>query len=126
MHHPIHANIDGIFVTVRDLRKAAIWYGELLGIPVEHENPEGSRHSFRLNGGTLWLTLREGGPESTPAPSSGVLFNLTATDLQQAHAFVRAQGAPVVRDIETLHPGLSFFEFEDPDGNRLMIVSRDA
>ncbi len=124
---PIENRVASLFVHVSDLRRAAEWYSQLLGLPLIEE---------RLNGGPVyWLSL----------PGTGIvldsdaynrqnpdwrgemqpLFMLAVPEIDEAYAYV-VERTQVFGEIER-HGSMAYFNFADSEGNSVMACwSADA
>lgn len=124
----IKSQINSVFVHVSDLKKSAEWYSKLLGLKVQQD---------RFNGGPVyWMELdgytglilddnsvnkkREGWRNSL-APQFMVLSN----KVEEAYEQIRRERIPITRELESPHEGLTFFNFQDPEGNVIMVCSAD-
>jgi len=120
---PIRNEAGSVFVHVSDLRRSAEWYSMVLGLPLLEE---------RLNGGPVyWLEL-EGGTglilddnRNNDPESPQALFSYKTTDIEGAYRYLNRLGANLLFPIERPHPGLSYFNFADPDGNAIMVTESD-
>ncbi|SDZ41658.1 hypothetical protein SAMN05421736_11251 [Evansella caseinilytica] len=124
----IKNRINSVFVHVSDLKASAKWYSELLGLRV---------HSDRFNGGPVYwmelagytgLILDDNSINKTRdgwQRSSAPLYMYGADDVHEAYRRLREQGVTITLEIETPHEGLTFFNFQDPDGNVFMVCSAD-
>lgn len=113
--------IGGVFLTSRDPQALTAWYRDHLGIELQpwggavlHWKTEDNPHGV---GSTVWNVM----PADTGylAPStSGFMVNYRVADLRTLIARLRAEGVPVVGDIEESEFG-RFGWVLDPDGNKL-------
>ncbi|RFA28575.1 hypothetical protein CAI21_11980 [Alkalilimnicola ehrlichii] len=117
--------IDTVFLPVRDLSKALVWYADTLGFDIAWQNEcVGS-----LTAGETALSLLQYGYPGYPTPPDGfvfepnrhVSFNLYVEDIEQVHRLLREKGVSV-RPISD-HGQVKDFLFEDLDGNLLSVVS---
>ena len=108
--------IDTVFVPVRDLDAAVSWYTRALGLSLRWKQANYAALDAAQTALTLYQPEGELRPFTDHAP-----FNLYATDVQAAHRTLQAAGAQV--EPIQVEPGVSFFDFRDPDGNRLGICS---
>ncbi|MBP1989326.1 VOC family protein [Paenibacillus eucommiae] len=118
---PIQNRVASIFVHVTDLRRAAEWYSELLGLPVKEE---------RLNGGPVyWFDIPGTGlildnnannrlnPDWREEMKPLIMFS--CEDIDEAYAYVTEHGEPLMKPEH--HPGMAYFNFLDPDGRAYMV-----
>ncbi|MCQ6557171.1 VOC family protein [Paenibacillus mendelii] len=120
---PIDNEVESAFVHVSDLRRSAMWYSMVMGLPLLED---------RLNGGNVyWMTLQGGtGIILDDNKSNGpdvvhVRYMYKTSDIEQSYRFLEKQGVRPLYPIARPHPGLAFFNFTDPDGNSLMIMQSD-
>ncbi len=106
--------IDTVFLRVRNLEKAIDWYTRELGLTLRWKQPG----LACLNLGETPLTLMEVAEGFVPVTEAP--FNFYAPDIEAAHRRLKEAGA-VVDDEITDEPGVRWFSFTDPDGNRLEV-----
>ena len=106
--------IDTVFLRVRNLDAALAWYTEHLGLTVRWRQPGVGC----LNVAETPLTLLEATDGFTPA--SEPTFNFYAADIDGVYQRLQQAGV-VVDDQITDSPGVRWFDFQDPDGNRLEV-----
>ncbi|WP_216829807.1 VOC family protein [Alkalihalobacterium elongatum] len=128
MSHFIENSINSVFVHVSNLQRSAEWYSNLLGLNVLEE---------RFNGGPVyWMELNnftglilddnsvniargEWSKENAP------LYMYSTKSIPKAYKYLKQKGVNITLEIETPHDGLTFFNFEDLDGNVFMVCSCD-
>lgn len=54
--------------------------------------------------------------------SINVLFNFYAKDIDEAYQFIKSNNIAIVKEIERIG-NFAYFNFQDPDGNVLMICN---
>jgi catechol 2,3-dioxygenase-like lactoylglutathione lyase family enzyme len=106
--------IDSAFVLVDDLDEVAEWYERALGLRVAFRTEW--IVAFELESETF-LTLVRRAPETAAHPR----LNLLTDDFEAARARLTECGAVVGPPIE--EGPLRTFDFADPDGNLLNVVS---
>jgi catechol 2,3-dioxygenase-like lactoylglutathione lyase family enzyme len=112
----LFSRIDTVIVRVRDVTRAVQWYTRTLGLPPVYSDPAEGLTVLGMEGTSL--TLWQMRPDEGEAEPSGHSFPIFAvTDAVAAHRHLVEHGATV----EALQegPGVRFFTFRDPDGNRL-------
>ncbi|WP_276354003.1 VOC family protein [Cohnella caldifontis] len=114
---PIRPRIGGVFVDVRDMRAAARWYTDLLGLPLDEMNAEKSVYSVPVTGGAALLLDRNRFLKEEPY---SVPFFFETEDLRASLAYAREQGLETAGEPEAF-PDLDLFVLTDPDGNRVMV-----
>jgi predicted enzyme related to lactoylglutathione lyase len=120
---PIENVVGSVFIHVSELKRAAVWYSMVLGLPLLEE---------RLNGGNVYWLMLQGGTgiilddnKSNDPSTPHVLFSYKTSDIDEAFRFLEEQGVRPLYPIERPHPGLAFFIFTDPDGNSIMVTQSD-
>ena len=116
MEARLFKRIDTVFVPVRNLESAIAWYTRALGLSLRWKQGNYAALDAAQTALTLYQPTGELRPFSEHAP-----FNLYTPDVVAAHRALQEAGASP-EPIQT-EPGVSFFDFRDPDGNRLGICS---
>ncbi|MBB4824278.1 putative enzyme related to lactoylglutathione lyase [Sporosarcina luteola] len=120
---PIACKINNVFIHVSDLKTSVKWYADLLGLSIDESTVESPVHNIPITGETgLTLDDHTFDPGFTLAPSSHVLFNFYVEDIDEAYQFTQANNIQVTREIERIGE-FAYFNFQDPDGNVLMICN---
>lgn len=120
---PIAGKVNNVFIHVSDLKKSAEWYSSLLGLPFNMEDVESPVYNIPVTSETgLTLDDHTFDPSFSLGASGHVLFNFFARDIDEAYDFVKSQGITIVREIERIGE-FAYFNFQDPDGNVLMICN---
>lgn len=117
---PIASAIPGIFIHVGDLERSAVWYADLLGLPLRPRDRFDHIHVLELSNGVDLILDAKG---FTPRRAADVLFMFDTADIDAAYRFVAGRGIEIAREIERAGP-VSFFNVKDPDGNILMICQQ--
>lgn len=104
--------IDTVFLPVRNLDRAIAWYTETFGFTLRWKHVDYAA----INVGETPMTLYQPQGEFKPV-SDHMPFNFYHGEIDAAHARLQAAGA-TVGDVNH-SKDFAFFEFTDPDGNRL-------
>jgi catechol 2,3-dioxygenase-like lactoylglutathione lyase family enzyme len=110
------SRIDTVILRVRDLTRAEAWYKQTLGLSSVYSDPTEGLTVLGLEGTSLTLwQLKQAEAEMAPTDRSFPIF--AVADADAAHRHLRELGVSA----EPLQegPGVRFFTFRDPDGNRL-------
>lgn len=113
----IQEKVNGHFIYVRDLQKAIVMYSQLFDYPVKEEEVLFGHLYFMPNGIILDSDEMEGRPIPEWLPVS---LKLGSTDINRAKEHVQQLGFQITYDIDR-GPQVSWFLFQDPDGNTLMM-----
>jgi len=106
--------IDYIELPLRDLELTKQFYGAVFGWKFEDYGPDyTSFHDGRLSGGFT---------KDHPAPATGILLVIYASDLSAVAEKVKAAGGTIVKEVFAF-PGGHRFHFADPNGNELAVWS---
>ncbi|MCS0824082.1 VOC family protein [Cytobacillus firmus] len=120
---PIAGKVNNVFIHVSDLEKSAEWYSTLLGLPFHKGSVESPVYNIPVISETgLTLDDHTFDPAFTLNPSGHVLFNFFVQDIDEAYTFVKDQGITIVKEIERIGD-FAYFNFQDLDGNVLMICN---
>lgn len=115
---PIVRKVQGVLYGVRDLAQARTFYGEVLGLPVREEDPEGRWVAFgKPRGPQVLLWLRPQGPAGNAG--GGAVF-----EVRNARRILNRLKRRGVRigDLEEIPGVMIIGTFYDPDGNPLHVV----
>ena len=109
-------HLDHVVLRVHDLEKSVAFYG-MLGAKIGDDRPAGT--PVRITDGQTILLQRR--PEYVPAEVSAIdhiNLNIRAVDIQQVTAFLRANGADLIREAAE---GGDTVRVHDPDRNVIEI-----
>ncbi|MFP7493088.1 VOC family protein [Terribacillus saccharophilus] len=110
--------IGSVFVHVNDANKAARWYANLLGIPEPQPTTGPVQFLETVDGRGLVIDdNRNNDPAIRP------VFMLETKNVQSAYVRVTSQGGKIVREPEE-DEAVAFFNFQDPDGNIVMVCEQ--
>ena len=128
MAHPIVPKLPAVFVHVRDLRRAADFYTQLLGLAYDPKADFGNGIYVIQLPNDVDLILDSSHSHHVQENNG---FEMHATcmfatqDIDAAHGWLEAQGVEIVTDLYH-DPNVAFFNFKDPDGNIQMICQSTA
>lgn len=120
MSSPISSTVGQVFVPVRDMRRAAPWYAELLGFTVDSTSlgHEDTIYDVPVENGPR-LALDANHPHFvTSAPAR---FFFWTDDMAATLRHLDTMDAGDVSEVVDIG-SLSFVTFTDPDGNLLMVA----
>jgi predicted enzyme related to lactoylglutathione lyase len=110
-------------VHVTDLRRAAAWYSELLGLMLNEEmlgEGKGPVYWYDLPGTSLIL---DNDAHNRQDPNWSLVnvpqFMFSCQDIDEAYAYVQKKAVPLFEPER--HPGMAYFNFTAPDGNVFMV-----
>jgi len=108
--------VDFITIPTRDIERSRGWYGEVLGLPTDENNPE------ELTAGQVTLTFWDPAEEGIDfSPSIGG-FALRVADVDQARADLETKGVEFVGSGDTGVCKMAVCL--DPDGNAVILHRR--
>ncbi|ALC90635.1 hypothetical protein AM500_13205 [Bacillus sp. FJAT-18017] len=120
---PIACKVNNVFIHVSNLEKSVEWYSELLGIPFSKGKVASPVYNIPVTSETgLTLDDHTFDPSFKLKPSDHVLFNFFVNYIDEAYEFIKNKGIKVVKEIERIGD-FAYFNFEDLDGNVLMICN---
>lgn len=114
---PVLARISGAFIDVKDMKSAAAWYTDLLGLPLDERTASQSVYSVPVTRGASMLLDQNRYLKQEPF---SVLFMFDTDDIQASYDYAATCGMEFHREIER-HGEVSFFILIDPDGNLIMV-----
>ncbi|MEW1951941.1 VOC family protein [Terrabacter sp. NPDC080008] len=117
---PIRRHVGQVFVPVRDLARSAGWYAAVLGFEPEAASHEGTILDIPMEDGPR-LCLDANRADFTP--DGPPRFFLWTDDMPATVAHLRGLGVRITSDVEDIG-SVFFVQFEDPDGNPLMVCQR--
>lgn len=115
--------IGQISRTVKDIKQAEAWYGQVLGLP--HLYTYGTLAFFDCCGVRLFLSQVEA---TVPVPPESVLY-LRVDGIQQAYQELQNRGVEFINAPHMIHRHADGTEewmafFKDPEGRALAIMSQ--
>lgn len=120
---PIQSKVNNVFIHVKDLKKSVEWYCNLLGITFDSSKVNSPVYNIPVTSETgLTLDDHTFDPNFTFNPSSHVLFNFYAKNIDEAYKFIIENNITIVKEIERIGD-FAYFNFQDLDGNVLMICN---
>lgn len=106
---------------VSDIRLAAEWYSNLLGLPATQTSHNDMIYEVPMSGETR---LALDGNKPVISNSSQALFFFWTQDIHAAEAFLKESAVTVLGQVEDIG-SVSFLTFKDPDNNLLMVCQRN-
>ncbi|GMA33684.1 VOC family protein [Litorihabitans aurantiacus] len=112
-------NISSVTVglPVADLAAAVLWYRRVLELIEPGLEPDDDVVEFKV--GPVWLQL---GSEPTARSGAEVVLRLGVTNAALEHERLMSLGV-AVGPLQHVESAVNYFDFVDPDGNRLSIYS---
>jgi predicted enzyme related to lactoylglutathione lyase len=114
---PIQPIVGQVFIPVRDMPLAIDWYSKLLGFEPAASSHEGTIFDIPTEGSTR-LALDANRPDFDP--TGPPRFFLWTRDIAATVRHLQALEVTITSDIEDIG-SVKFVQFEDPDGNPLMV-----
>ncbi|GAA3412091.1 VOC family protein [Paenibacillus hodogayensis] len=124
---PLQTGAASLFVHVSDLRRAAEWYSDLLGLPIMEERLNGGPvYWFDLPGTGLLLDDNSGNRENPDwREEMKPLFMFACDNIDEAYDYVQSK-AEVLGEPER-YTNVAHFCFRSPDGRVYMVCwSKDG
>ena len=120
---PVINQMNGVFIHVTNLKDAAKWYCDLLGLQVDLKKIVSPVFNVPIVG-TTSLTLDDHtfDPNFKHSVSSAPIFNFYAPNIDEAYKYVTDKGIIIEREIERVGD-TAWFNIKDPDGNVVMICN---
>jgi catechol 2,3-dioxygenase-like lactoylglutathione lyase family enzyme len=106
-----------VALPVADLAASVRWYRKILALDEPDLEPSSGMVEFRLGG--LWLQLLPGTP---PGPGGGTVIRYGVPDVSAERTRLRDLGVDV-GPLRRVGEILEYFDFADPDGNRLSLYA---
>ncbi|MFC0675195.1 VOC family protein [Brachybacterium hainanense] len=119
MTAPIRREIGQVFIPVRDIRRAAAWYGRLLDAEVSEPSHGDSIVEIPMDSGPR-LALDANAPYTPDGPPR---FFWWADDLDAVVTHLRELDVELASDVVDIG-SVAFVQFRDPDGTLLMVCAR--
>ncbi|GAA5023522.1 hypothetical protein GCM10023258_14920 [Terrabacter aeriphilus] len=120
MSSPIQRRVGQVFVPVSDMPAAIRWYADLLDFEPGAASHEGTIFDVPTDGETR-LALDANRPDVVA--SGPPRFFLWTDDMVATVQHLRALGVTITSEVEDIG-SVFFVQFEDPDGNALMVCQR--
>jgi predicted enzyme related to lactoylglutathione lyase len=120
MSSPIQRRVGQVFIPVRDMASAIRWYAAVLGFEPGVASHGDTIYDIPTDGETR-ISLDANRPDFVA--SGPPRFFLWTDDLTATVAHLRRHGVRITSDVEDIGSVL-FVQFEDPDGNALMVCQR--
>ena len=110
-----------VALNVRDPQRTKEFYTRVLKMELEWEpDPE---NVYLTSGGQDNLAIHKGTGEAVPGALDHIGYALpTAEDVDTWYAWVKSQGAKILREVKTHRDGARSFYFADPDGITIQMI----
>lgn len=116
---PEYDSLSEVILYVRDVERAASFYGDVLGLEIAEGAPE---HGFvRFDTGACALCLHAGGEGDLGDDAPTFVFDVD--DLEAARSHLEEHDVEV-GDIRSPAPGVRVCDAVDPDGHTFSIEAR--
>lgn len=113
--------IDSVFVQVTDMKRSEEWYTNIFNFKVTYRGSDGMCIGFRFDeSGPLKTGLSIVKVDKVDRPQH-IPFNFYVVDIDQFHNELKEKSVEVTK----IHgeDGMRFFDFKDPDGNMIDVVT---
>lgn len=114
--NPILNQVGTIFIPVSSIEKSRDWYCDLLGLPFDGEILFSHLYVIPMNGVDIVLDSKI---FSTDNILNTPLFHFNTNNIEQSYTYMKSKGIELTTEIEHGH----WFNFQDLDGNHLMICT---
>ncbi|WP_419881554.1 VOC family protein [Peribacillus sp. B-H-3] len=114
MENPILNQIGTVFIPVSSIEKARDWYCGLLGLKADGEIQFGHIYVIPMDGTGIVLDSKIFSKENIVNPP---LFHFNTHNIEEAYQYMKEKNVNLLSEIQHDH----YFNFEDPDGNHLMV-----
>jgi lactoylglutathione lyase len=115
----------GIFVPVSDLQRSTVWYTEMLGFEITHNDKPNATVMMMNDEKIIFCLVRSVGIQQPAFPKNEYqveqYFNFHTADVEGVHRTLREKGANI-GEIVHFDGGMRGFELYDPDGNKYGVV----
>lgn len=122
MPSPIHRHIGQVFIPVRDMERSARWYGKVLGLDPAAASHDGTILDIPVTAGPA-LALDANRPHFTADGPPRFFF--WTDDMAATIQHLRELEVSITSPVEDIG-SVVFVQFEDPDGNVLMVCQRTS
>jgi catechol 2,3-dioxygenase-like lactoylglutathione lyase family enzyme len=120
MSSPIQRRVGQVFIPVRHLDRSIDWYAAVLGFEAGHSSHGGTIFDIPADG-EVGLALDANCPDFDP--SGPPRFFLWTEDIEATLRHLRSLDVTITSAVEDIG-SVVFVQFEDPDGNPLMVCER--
>ncbi|SDM51684.1 Catechol 2,3-dioxygenase [Fictibacillus solisalsi] len=114
MNSPVLNEIGTVFIPVSNIERARDWYCDLLGVPADDEVQFGHIYVLPMKGSGIVLDSKIYSPDNI---AKTPLFHFNTLHIEEAHAYMLNKNVDGLTEIQHGH----YFNFQDPDGNCLMV-----
>ncbi|QGQ96497.1 VOC family protein [Paenibacillus psychroresistens] len=112
-------SVGSAILHVRNLNLMVSWYGDILGTPITEIESETPYYVFEMiNGVNLMLDDHRFMQDQAKHP----IFMLNTMDIEASYNWAKQNEITINLEIQHVHPGLSYFNISDSEGNVMMII----
>lgn len=117
-----------VFVDTARWPACVAFYADTLGLPLRSRDDGGCCAVFGFSDGTSLVVERADGEDGDEEDLAGRFTGvaIAVEDVVAAHAELASRGVKLLGNPERDPRGRTLFHFEDPEGNTLTLVERDA
>lgn len=114
---PIKCRMPGVFINVKDMKRAIDWHSDILGLPVKPENDSGGIYQLPMDND---MDILIDNNRYLQGDDYKTQFMFETDDIDEAYRFLKEKDVKIFTGIERYPDAVSFLTFMDPDGNILM------
>lgn len=113
--------VNMVWVVVKDLKQAIIFYTDVLGFKLENESPEFGWAELTSSQGTS-VGLAQESPAFSARAGSNAVITITVPDIEVARESLKAKGVTLEGEVMEVPGHVKLQSFLDTDGNYFQLV----